>query len=58
VTVSAALPMLSAMEWSVAGLPLHPLVVLVALMAGAELLGPSGAVLSVPIAATRNSKTP
>ena len=26
-TVSAALPMLSAMEWSVAGLPLHPLVV-------------------------------
>ena len=26
-TVSAGLPMLSAMEWSVAGLPLHPLVV-------------------------------
>jgi predicted PurR-regulated permease PerM len=31
---------------------LHPLVVLVALMAGAELLGPSGAVLAVPLAAT------
>jgi predicted PurR-regulated permease PerM len=31
---------------------LHPLVVLMALMVGAELLGPSGAVLSVPIAAT------
>ena len=26
-TVSAGLPMVSAMEWSIAGLPLHPLVV-------------------------------
>ena len=31
---------------------LSPLVVLVALMVGAELLGPSGAVLAVPLAAT------
>ena len=26
-TVSAGLPLISAMEWSIAGLPLHPLVV-------------------------------